>query len=101
MSIRTTAQLKVVSDAFPTILKGVPLHIRTVRVAIDKPGFVVAPTSCEEQQFGGQAASTEGATAQLGSRFQIGDCTRLAFTPRLGLRLTGPQADPHRASTPA
>jgi hypothetical protein len=86
---RTTAQLKVVSDPFPTILKGVPLRIRTVRVAIDKPNFVVSPTNCKEQRFGGTATAVNGATAPLASRFQIGDCSRLAFTPRLGLRLTG------------
>lgn len=27
-------------------------HIRSVRVAIDKPGFIVAPTSCSTQQIG-------------------------------------------------
>jgi hypothetical protein len=86
---RSTAQLKVVSDRFPTILKGVPLNIRTVRIAVDKPGFVVSPTNCKEQEFGGTATAVGGATAPLGSRFQIGDCARLAFTPRLGLRVRG------------
>jgi hypothetical protein len=86
---RTTAQLKVVSDPFPTILKGVPLRIRTVRVAIDKPGFTVAPTNCKPQQFTGQATAVDGTTAPLASRFQIGDCAALRFTPRLGLRVRG------------
>jgi hypothetical protein len=85
----TTAQLTVVSDRFPMILKGVPLRIRSVRVAIDKPGFVINPTNCAEKTVAATVQSTTGATADVSSRFQVGDCTRLAFTPRLGLRLTG------------
>jgi len=85
----TTAQLRVVSDSFPTILKGVPLRIRTVRVAVDKPGFIVSPTSCTEKKVAATVQSTTGAKADVSSRFQVGDCSRLAFTPRLGLRLTG------------
>jgi len=84
-----TAQLNVVSDPFPTILKGVPLRIRTVRVAIDKPGFVVSPTSCAEKAVAATVRSTTGAVAGVSSRFQVGDCARLAFTPRMAMRLIG------------
>jgi hypothetical protein len=80
-----TAQLSVVSQPFPTIIKGVPLHIRSVRVAIDKPRFMVAPTNCSRQQVGGTATSISGSTAPLSSRFQLGNCRNLAFSPRLSL----------------
>ncbi len=43
---RTTAALRVVSDPLPTILQGIPLRIRTVSVAIDRPQFMLNPTSC-------------------------------------------------------
>src|SRR5215218_2464789 len=69
--------------------QGVPLRIRTVRVAVDKPGFIVSPTSCTEKKVAATVQSTTGAKADVSSRFQVGDCSRLAFTPRLGLRLTG------------
>jgi hypothetical protein len=80
-----TTQLRVVSDPFPTILKGVPLQIRSVRVAIDKPHFMVAPTNCSKQQMGGVATSVEGKTYPLTSRFQVGSCKSLKFAPKLSL----------------
>jgi hypothetical protein len=80
-----TAQLSVVSDPFPTILKGVPLRIRSVRVAIDKARFMVNPTNCSEQKVGGTATSVDGVIAPLSSRFQIGGCKGLKFAPRLRL----------------
>ena len=80
-----TAQLSVVSDRFPTIVKGVPLHIRSVRVAIDKPHFMVSPTNCSKQQVGGTATAVDGATASLTSRFQVGSCKNLKFAPKLSL----------------
>ena len=70
---RTTAQFSTVSDPFPTILKGVPLKIRSVRVAIDKPGFVVAPTNCAEKAVKATVQSTTGDKADVSSRFQVGD----------------------------
>jgi hypothetical protein len=80
-----TAQLSVVSDPFPAILKGVPLHIRSVRVAVDKPRFMVAPTNCSRQQVSGTATSLAGSTAPLADRFQVGNCEDLRFSPRLSL----------------
>ena len=84
-----TAQLSVVSDPFPTIVKGVPLHIRSVRVAIDKPHFMVSPTNCSKQQVGGTATSVDGPTAPLQSRFQVGSCKNLKFSPKLSLSAGG------------
>jgi hypothetical protein len=80
-----TAELSVVSQPFPTIIKGVPLHIRSVQVAIDKPHFMVAPTNCSKQRFGGSATSVNGSTAPLSDRFQVGNCKKLKFSPRLSL----------------
>jgi hypothetical protein len=84
-----TAQLSVVSDPFPTILKGVPLRIRSVRVAVDKPHFMVNPTNCSKQQIGGSATSVEGRTAPLRSSFQVANCKNLKFAPRLSLTAGG------------
>jgi hypothetical protein len=80
-----TAELSVVSDPFPTILKGVPLHVRSVRVAVDKPRFMVAPTNCSRQQVNATASSVNGSTAPLAARFQVGNCRDLKFSPRLSL----------------
>jgi hypothetical protein len=84
-----TAQLSVVSDPFPQVVKGAPLHIRSVRVAIDKPKFMVSPTNCSTQQFGGTATATDGLKAALTSRFQVGGCKNLKFAPKLSLSAGG------------
>jgi hypothetical protein len=63
-----TAQLSVVSDPFPTVVKGVVLHVRSVRVAIDKPHFMVNPTNCSKQQVGGVATSVAGSRAARATR---------------------------------
>ena len=59
-----TAQITVVSDPLPTILQGIPLHVRTVNVTIDRQGFIFNPTSCDPLTVGGSLSSTQGATAQ-------------------------------------
>jgi hypothetical protein len=76
-----TAQVTVVSDSLPTILQGIPLDIRTVNISIDRPGFIFNPTSCEPLSVGGSLTSTQGATAQVSSRFQAANCAGLPFHP--------------------
>ncbi|HEU4701716.1 MAG TPA: hypothetical protein VFS37_04475 [Conexibacter sp.] len=95
-----TAQLSVVSDPFPTIVKGVPLHIRSVRVAVDKPRFMVAPTNCSTQSVGGTATATDGLRASLTSRFKVGGCKDLAFAPKLELYVGSKGHTNQRQSTP-
>lgn len=84
-----TAAVTAVSDPLPSILEGVPLRLRTIDVAIDRPGFTVNPTSCAQQRIAGTLSSTAGATHQAGVRFQVGDCASLRFAPKLSLRLKG------------
>lgn len=78
---RSTAQVTAVSDPFPTILDGIPLRIRRIDVNIDKPQFVLNPTSCEPMQVAGTLTSTAGASVPVASRFQAGDCANLGFKP--------------------
>ena len=35
------------SDPIPHILKGIPIHLRDIRVYIDRPNFTLNPTSCD------------------------------------------------------
>jgi len=92
-----TAQLTIVSDPLPTILHGIPLNLRDIRVAIDREHFTVNPTSCEPMSIGATITSTSGATVQRSQRFQAAACERLGFKPRLSLSLRGPS---HRAAHP-
>jgi hypothetical protein len=85
---RTTA-LRIVSNPLPTILQGIPLQLRSVQIAIDRPGFTFNPTSCAPVAIAATIGSADGATAAVASRFQPADCASLGYAPKLGLKLTG------------
>jgi hypothetical protein len=84
-----TARLTVKSDPIPTILKGLPLKVRSVAIAVDRSGFTVNPTSCEEMSIEAIIHSSDGATAIPSNRFQVGGCDALMFAPKLKLSLKG------------
>jgi len=95
-----TAQLRIdsrASDPIPHILDGVVLHLRDIRVYLDRPSFTHNPTSClpsqlvstitgSGQSFGDPA---DDATATAADHFQLLNCRDLGFQPKLGLRLLG------------
>jgi hypothetical protein len=82
---RRTAQVRVVSEPLPTILQGIPLGVRDVRVIGDKPSFFVNPTSCAEKHVRATVRSTAGATARVSARYQVTNCAALRLAPKLSL----------------
>jgi hypothetical protein len=83
------AHITVVSDPLPTIVKGVPVRLRSINVDINRPGFTLNPTSCAPKQIKATMVSTSGAIHQATQHFQVGDCQALKLRPRLRMRLTG------------
>jgi hypothetical protein len=86
---RRTAALRVVSDPLPTILKGVPLRLRSVGIVIDRAGFLFNPTSCDPMSVAGTVSSTEGASVDVSSPFQVHDCALLPYRPKLSIKVGG------------
>jgi hypothetical protein len=86
---RSDVHVTVVSDPLPQIVKGVPVRLRSVQIDVDRPGFMINPSSCAEKQAHATFRSAQGSTSTASSRFQVGDCATLAFKPKLALRLTG------------
>ncbi len=84
-----TAKITAVSDQIPHILDGIPLDIRSVAIQLNRSEFTKNPTSCDPTSVEGSLASTLGITAGLSERFQLGECRRLGFKPKLFLRLYG------------
>jgi hypothetical protein len=76
-----TAQITVTSDPLPQLVDGVPLRLKTVNVTIDRPGFMLNPTNCEQQSIKGTIAAAQGATASVSSPFAVGGCASLPFKP--------------------
>jgi hypothetical protein len=81
--------VRIVSDPFPTILQGIPLDVRDVRVNVNKPDFFINPTSCAVKTIAGTLTSTEGSRANVSDRFQAADCGSLGFKPRMSMRVGG------------
>ncbi|HEU5252354.1 MAG TPA: hypothetical protein VFU16_03385 [Solirubrobacterales bacterium] len=85
------------SDPIPHIIKGVPVHLRDIRVYADRPEFVLNPSNCKRTST---ASTLLGAGLDFGSAaddrpftvstpFQAADCGALSFKPRLKLKLKG------------
>jgi uncharacterized repeat protein (TIGR01451 family) len=85
----STGQITAESDQIPSILQGIPLDVRSIDVQIDRPNFTLTGTSCDPSAVEGSAVSTLGQIAPLTSRYQLGECSGLAFKPKLGIRLFG------------
>ena len=84
-----TAQVTVRSDPLPQILEGVPLDVRDIRVYVDRPEFILNPTNCEPMSVRATVTSVQGDVAHPSTRFQVADCARLGFKPKLSLKLKG------------
>ena len=99
------AQAKVVSDPFPTILHGVILRVRDIRVRLDRPNTTINPTNCSQMSVGGVItgvgsdlqSTADDSIFNTSSPFQVGSCGDLSFEPKLDFRLFG---GTHRGSHP-
>jgi hypothetical protein len=78
-----TAQLTISSDPLPSILKGIPLDIRTVNMTIDRAGFTFNPTSCAPLAVTGTLTSAGGAGMAVSNPFAAVNCAKLPFKPKL------------------
>jgi hypothetical protein len=87
-----TAQVEVDatdSDPIPHIIEGIVVHVRDIRAYIDRPNFIINPTSCEHLQLqntidGAGADFTNPADqvpVTVSSPFQAADCASLKFQP--------------------
>ncbi|HEV3001527.1 MAG TPA: hypothetical protein VGW75_12370 [Solirubrobacteraceae bacterium] len=83
LRLRPDGSLTVDSEPFPAILGGIPLRTREVALALDRPGFMLNPTSCAEHRVAATVVSVDGAAAPAATRFQLAGCAGLPFAPRV------------------
>jgi hypothetical protein len=84
-----SAQVTVASDQLPTIVGGIPLRIREVKVVLDRPNFTLNPTNCDPFAMGTTIDGEEGGSASPSVPYQVTNCASMPFGPRLNLTLTG------------
>ena len=92
-----TAQVTVESDPLPQVVRGVPFSYRTIYLSFDRPDFTQNPTSCDPMRVTSAVTSIAGQAASPSTPFQVADCERLGFKPKLSLSLSGPT---HRSGFP-
>jgi hypothetical protein len=81
------------SDPIPHIIKGIVIHVRDIHVYIDRPDFMLNPTSCDPLNFaatvgGGGADPTNLADQQFvttNDSFQLANCRNLKFEPKFSV----------------
>jgi hypothetical protein len=86
---RNDAHVRVLSDPLPTILDGVPLLLRSVKVTIDRPDTMRNPTACGPLSIGATLTSLGSLTASPTVPFAATGCDKLAFAPKTKIALTG------------
>jgi hypothetical protein len=85
------------SDPIPHIVKGIPVHARDIRVYVDRPDFVLNPTSCDPTSTASTvlgsgldfASPADDLPVTVTSRFQAANCLNLPFKPKLKLSVSG------------
>jgi hypothetical protein len=88
----TTARVNVTptsSEPIPTILKGIVTHVRDIRVYIDRPKFILGPTTCNPMSIASTLNSPAGVTKTVTSPFQAANCQALKFAPKFTVSTSG------------
>jgi hypothetical protein len=71
----------IATGPLPTIVKGIPLRLRTVSIAVNRPNFLFNPTNCGGLATESLLTSTFAATEAPSTPFQVNGCGALAFKP--------------------
>jgi uncharacterized repeat protein (TIGR01451 family) len=85
------------SDPLPHIIDGIPTHLRNIRTYMDKPEFILNPTSCDPTFTASTVlgsgkdfvSAADDNPVTTSSFFQVANCASLAFKPKLALSLKG------------
>ncbi len=96
----TTAVVTVdasASDPIPHIIKGIVVHVRDIRVYVDRSSFTLNPTSCAHMSFaatiGGAGADPSNPADEMPvtvtDPFQAADCQALKFKPMFKVSTSG------------
>ncbi len=94
------------SDPIPHIIDGIVIHVRDIRVYIDRPNFMINPTNCDPESFaatvgGGGAEPANPADqdfATVTNSFQMANCQNLQFKPQFKVSSSGKTSKANGAS---
>lgn len=85
------------SDPLPHIIDGITTHIRDIRTYVDRPEFMLNPTSCDRSSTASTvlgsgldfASAADDQPVTVSTPYQAAGCSALGFKPKLALTLKG------------
>lgn len=80
---RSTAAVTIISDPFPTFVRGVPVQLKQINVTVDRDNFQFNPTNCAQQSTTATIVGSKGASAAVSSPYGVTGCAALPFKPTL------------------
>jgi hypothetical protein len=97
------------ADQIPHIIEGIVIHVRDIRVYVNRTDFILNPTNCAAQTLsatviGGGANFADPADADpvtVANRFQAANCANLAFKPIFKVSTSGKTSRANGASLTA
>jgi hypothetical protein len=95
-----TAQVTALSDTVPQIIGGVPLRLRSIRVSLDRPNFLINPTNCSNLAIHSEGVGDQGTVTGFDSPFHAVNCVALGFKPRMSIKQIGNLRQTQRAKNP-
>jgi hypothetical protein len=81
------AGIDVETEDLPQIVEGIPTPYRSIQLTIDRPGFMLNPTSCAPQTVHGAFAAVGGLSATADTGYQATACDKLPYAPKLAASL--------------
>jgi hypothetical protein len=108
----TTAQVETSgaqSEAIPHIIKGIVVHVREIRVYMDRSKFIINPTNCNPlsitDTIDGAGANFADPSNQVpvtvGTPFEAANCSSLKFEPKFAVSTSGKTSKANGASLTA
>jgi hypothetical protein len=94
------AHVTALSDTVPSIIGGVPIRLRTIRVNLNRPNFLINPTNCQETTIHSEGVGDQGTVTGFDSYFHPVNCASLPFKPKMTIRQVGKRKDTKRARNP-
>ena len=89
-----TAEVTVRTDPLRLARYGIPLRLKRLAVSVDRPGFTLNPTHCDQQQVSGSVLGqlpdgSPGSAVSVSAPFAVAGCGGLPFDPSFSVSTQG------------
>ena len=93
-----TAQVIATDNAVPSIVRGIPIRMKSLNITLNRQGFERNPTNCGVLATESTLTGSSGSTANVSTPFQAEGCSSLAFKPTFAVSTSGKPSKANGAS---